>query len=202
MKAGTIRERVNGHDVELRRGPHLYLVDGRPVRSVTQILKGQGIIDTQWFTDEARIRGQLVHEITAMMDLEKAETINTGRWDLFAYVFAWKLFCQETGFKFDAVEKIVYSEDGNYAGMYDRSGTIGGEPWLIDIKTGQHQRWHGLQLAAYTRAAGFSGWRRAVVHLNKKGKYYFCVGDRRHGSYDNPVWDKYWTAILMREQAA
>lgn len=198
----VIRQQINGHDVAFRQNPHLYLVDGRPVRSVTQILKGQRIIDTKWFTEAARIRGHLVHEITAMMDLDKNESINTRRWDLFGYIFAWKLFLKETGFRCDEIERIVYCEDGDYAGMYDRSGAIHGDRWLLDIKTGQHQRWHGLQLAAYTRAAQMEGYRRGVVHLRENGKYYLCTGDRRHGDYDDPIWDTYWDGILMRERRA
>ncbi len=199
----VIKQQIKGHDVVFTHRPHAYTVDGRRVQSVTQIMKNQGIIDTRWFTKEGRIRGALVHEITAMIDLDCMDMVNTDRWDLFGYLFAWKLFCKEKKFVPEGIERMIYNEDGDYAGTYDRDGLMKKEPWLLDIKTGAHQRYHGLQLAGY--AAGdelLAGYRRGIVHLRKNGKYYLCTGDRLYGEYDNPRWDRWWETVVNREVKA
>ncbi len=119
---------------------------------VTDVLKTAGMIDTGWYTDEGRQRGQDVH--TA------CECIDTGGLDwpdfearfpaLVGYAHAYEQFKADTGFIPWLVEKALYHPRLHYAGRPDRFGINElGALWLPDIKTGKPEPWAGIQTAAY-----------------------------------------------------
>jgi hypothetical protein len=157
---------------------HVYTVAGVQRPSVTQILKDAGLIDTTWYTDEARERGKAVHFATQFLDEDDLE------WDTVlpkyrGYVEAWERFKQESHFQIGRdsednllIEYRLFHPVSGYCGMLDRLGTIGTAEYLLDIKTGEHQEWHGYQMAAYSQCLPNPHSRkRMTVHLRANGSY-------------------------------
>lgn len=157
---------------------HVYTVAGFERPSVTQILKDAGLIDTTWYTDEARERGRAVHFATQFLDEDDLE------WETVlpkyrGFVQAWERFKRESHFQIGRdsegnllIEYRLFHPVSGYCGMLDRLGTIGSAEYLLDIKTGDSQDWHGYQLAAYSQCLPNPHSRkRMTVHLRANGAY-------------------------------
>lgn len=160
---------------------HRYTWGGRELPSVTRILKDVGLIDTLWFTEEARQRGTYVHMATHYFDEgDLAEESVDPRYA--GYLDAYKRFLETTRPAWDRIEHKVSDPVLGYAGTFDRIGTLHGEPqrWLIDIKTG-FAKTAGLQTAAYRRCLPEPHRiRRASLKLNPDGTFIFTeLADRR-----------------------
>lgn len=143
-------ERIDEH-LEFDREPHRFKLDGRPVPSVTTILKRRGLIDDRWFDDYYANRGRDVHLTCQLydehdLDEETLDPILAG------YLEGWKRFLKENDVKILEIESPIYSVF-QYAGILDRivNMNIGGMIYtaIIDIKSGAVPWWVGLQLAAY-----------------------------------------------------
>lgn len=179
---------------------HEYRVDGRRVSSVTQILKQEGFIDSRWYQPSGTNRGSMVHELTEQMDKGTLKADHLSGSEVYPYLAAWEKFKEDIGnFSFINIEDPVATE--LYAGIPDRIAVINHKNWLIDIKTGQHELWHGLQLAAYEMGINNTFDipidKRRVVHLKANGKYSICDKDKRVGAYDDSIWKTMWTALLQ-----
>jgi len=76
----------------------------------------------------------------------------------------------------ESVELVVCEPKLGYAGRLDRVAVINGHRFILDIKTGEKQPWHRLQLGAY-----FIAYKKAEkiasVHILKTGKYKFYEYD-------------------------
>ena len=157
---------------------HQYLLDGNLIKSVTQILTDEGIIDTRWFTPEAAERGTLVHKATQFLDAGNLDWFSL-REDLIPYVNAYEKFVDETGFHPVVIEQPVFDEGAYFAGTPDRIGPLTKlniDYAVVDIKTGSHQKWWGLQTAAYSYASQsiyreFGILKRFSLELRKNGSY-------------------------------
>lgn len=148
---------------------HTYWSRGRRLPSVTAILRWAGQIPEHAFrgpvVQQALARGRRVHRATAHLDHQRAEvakiSVLPGEE---GYVDAWRRFCAFAKPVWTHIEyPSAYSDGGDpgetpggeeYAGTVDRVGYLTGTsalPGLIipDLKTGQKQPWHRLQLAAY-----------------------------------------------------
>lgn len=164
--------------ITLDERTHVYTAaDGRVIPSVTQILTDAGLIDTQWFTEQATTRGTYIHEATALDDVDDLdmETLDEG---LAGYVAGWRAFLSETGAEILSIEERVCSPAFTYAGTLDRRIMFQGFEWVVDLKSGSPLRWHALQTAAYASlvipsAAGVHMLKRATVHLKANGRYSF-----------------------------
>lgn len=152
---------------------HTYTLDGKRLPSVTQVLEGVGLVDTTWFTEEAKARGNYIHQATALFD--KGVATPGLRDDMAGYVAAWAKFREDTGFipDPDAIEVPCYDKTWWYAGTPDRFGGYSCRPGALipDIKTGEPLPCHPLQTAAYRLF-----WRtplvdRCSVYLRANGKY-------------------------------
>lgn len=171
---------------------HTYTLDGRVLPSVTQVLQAVGLVNSDWFTDEARLRGQYVHAAIAL-DQEGALDDATLDPALVPYVAAWRQFVRDTGFVALSWEQPVVDAERGYAGTYDVIGrltsTIGVlPPALIDIKSGAPQAWVALQTAAYARAARTPAMpllARAALWLRADGTYRYLPQTNRA---DERVW--------------
>lgn len=157
---------------------HIYTVDGVLRPSVTQALKDVGLIDGQWYTDEARLRGKAVHAACQFLD---EEDLN---WDTVlpeyrGYVQAWENFKRETGFQIGRdpdghllSEYRLYHPGFGYCGTLDRQGAIGTSDYILDIKTGEPEEWHAYQLAGYSQFfRNALARKRLTVHLKATGRY-------------------------------
>lgn len=130
---------------------HEYRDGDTIIESVTQILKRAGMIDDQWFNEEARDRGSAVHTLCERY-AHGVRFDNAGRpLSSLQYVNAFARFVGDFGAYAIDTEVIVYGEiNGHrYAGKYDIQAEIHGKRVLIDIKTGAKAKWHSIQLAAY-----------------------------------------------------
>jgi len=164
---------------------HIYTVDGTDTPSVTTIIKACGLIDTTWFNDTATTRGKYVHKATELLDQDDLDEASLDP-VIAPYVDAYKRFKDETGFCINDIEKIVYNATYGYIGTLDRTGIFPNDKIrsLIDIKTGQPAKWHGVQLAAY--ALCLDGVvNRYGLYLNDTGTYKL---ERYKDRHDMNVW--------------
>ena len=140
---------------------HAYAVDGRPILSVTAILKRVGLVDLSRIPIEAleqkRAIGQAVHEATHYWD---QDDLVPGSVDpvVEPYLHAYRTFRAERGFTPHYLETRVHHPRYHYAGTFDRLGLIASPSGactavLLDIKTGDPDlACANLQTAGYLEA--------------------------------------------------
>lgn len=163
---------------------HTYLFgeQRRRVPSVTQILKGVGIVDYSHIPADvlnaAADRGTRAH-LACQFLLEGTLDWDTVADDIFQYVRGCEKFLKETGFKADAANlehQGVHTINGmSYGYRWDAVGEMNGMNVLLDFKcTANEEKHWGVQLAAYDLAA-YSADRkirkRFVLRLLKDGGY-------------------------------
>lgn len=172
---------------------HRYWLDGRELPSVTTVLKSVGIIDpSKYAGGDAALRGTYVHEALSMVDLDTAALDERLR----GFVAAWRLFIHQNNVEVLSTEKRVYSRFHGYAGTRDCLVVFHGTCWVLDIKTGGRERWHGLQTMAYYKCedSPYKGfYKRAAIYLNPDGTYRLDV-------HDNPDdWDAFLSALNIHK---
>jgi hypothetical protein len=137
--------------------------------SVTGILKAEGFIDTQWFTEYHATRGTYVHKACELsdrgeLDIDELDPV------LVPYVEAWGRFRFESKFQITEMETRLISYTYQFSGKPDRIGILNGSPSIIDLKSGVVQPWTALQLAGYEILKG-SPHKRFGVQLKDDGNY-------------------------------
>lgn len=177
---------------------HIYTVDGTDTPSVTTIIKACGLIDTTWFNDTATTRGKYVHKATELLDQDDLDEASLDP-VIAPYVDAYKRFKDETGFCINDIEKIVYNASYGYIGTLDRTGRFPNDKInsIIDIKTGQPAKWHGVQLAAYALCFGSEIFNRYGLYLHDTGTYRL---ERFKDRQDANVWLACLTLYKWREK--
>ena len=150
---------------------HEYFWNGVKRISVTQYLKLAGFIDSRWYTDKGRQRGQAVHLACSYLN-ENDLDWNSVDEPYKPYVDGYRLFMSDTNFVPQLVEHRVYDEIWGVAGTLDATGTwkLTSGNILIDIKTGQVQPWAAIQTSAYEACLGASH-RRYALELRDNGTY-------------------------------
>jgi hypothetical protein len=160
---------------------HRYLLNGRRVPSVTEIL---GIISAPALgrvppevLEHARRRGELVHQTINFFNRELLDESSVAD-ELRPYLDAWKAFLHETGAVVIASEQPVYHKALGYAGTPDVILDWNGRTVIPDAKaTAVVPATVGPQTAAYAEA-----WRvmhaprrrppeRRCIHLLPSGRY-------------------------------
>ena len=151
-----------------------FLGDRELVR-VTTALEEAGIIDSHWFTEESRLRGQYLHEAIALhhQDDLAAESLDPGLQPFWAGYVA---FLTERGFMAAGGEHPVHDGIAGYAGRYDLFGQFPALPDtamdLVDVKTGRAATWVRLQTALYRRCLPeVTRCRRWALELPGDGRY-------------------------------
>jgi hypothetical protein len=129
-------------DIDFRfdAGRHLYLVQGRPVPSVTQVLHAAGL-SADYSTvaaevlERKRIIGEYVHKATQYLD-EGWLDLGTIDPEIQPYLAAYQRFIDESGFRSRLIEhRLVANINGMLCGgTVDREGTMAGKLWIIDLK--------------------------------------------------------------------
>jgi hypothetical protein len=144
---------------------------------VTTVLKVAGLIDDQWCTEAARRRGSAVHAACHYLDEDDLPESWLESSPHAGYVRAWLKFKVQTGFRPSLIEHRVFHKKLGYCGTLDRAGSFrSSEPsepdTVLDIKTGEAQRWHRIQLAAYANCLDVPGrYRRMTVLLRADETY-------------------------------
>jgi len=165
---------------------HQYLLDGRPVLSVTQILKLAGLSSdfehvSPLVLERKREIGEAVHMATQYLD-EGTLSWSSVDPEVEPYVRAYERFRAETGIVPIYSELRVYHRVHRYAGTLDRIGVVPGttRAALIDLKTGDPVAAGArFQTAAYLEAVkamslpidGRSLIERWSVELQPTGRY-------------------------------
>ncbi len=162
---------------------------------VSRLLAVSGLVDSWWFTPEARARGTAVHDI--------AESIFLGHPISVAAVYAgYRQALAEAvaTLEFEAlcVEQRLHGRDGtngrpDAVGLMRRPcGRLREGPTIIDVKTGDRAPAHGVQLAFYARLADASDirdklpstmaawpWQRVGLYVQPSGRYHLHVYDEQ-----------------------
>ena len=143
-----------------------------PLPRVTEVLKGAGLIDTQWFTEEGAARGTAVH--TACQYLDEGDLdLTTLDPRIEGYVRAYDAWRRDSGVIVGAdwIECPQQDPRGLYRGTPDRILTTRPRK-LIDLKTGSYQAWVALQLAAYVNMLPDPySYSRYALYLSPDGRY-------------------------------
>lgn len=182
---------------------HTYTVDGKTVPGVTTVLKAAGLVETRHHTEGSANRGSEIHEATSLIDQGVMSIDDWKDDDIHPYLFAWEKFKKESGAEVVEIEQLLYHETLRYATMVDRvlKGSAG--RFIVDIKTGPPQSWHGIQLASNTALTGLK--ERVIVELKRKGDYRIHFG-WKDTKYTERIWDQLWLSAVTlyhwREQAA
>lgn len=153
---------------------HRYWLDGTELVSVTRALKDAGLVNADWFSEAARLRGTHVHEACAMLDDGELESVDPS---YAPYVAAYESFLRDAKPEWAFIEHRVCDPRLGYAGTLDRAGFLNGRWALIDLKTGGEATWHGPQTAAYARLVPHgSGLKpdRFALYLRGDGTYRLC----------------------------
>jgi hypothetical protein len=138
---------------------------------VTDVLPGRESL--QFVPPEALYRGKWVHHACHLLDVgtldREATKASAPQW--WGYVEAWEQCKREMDICVDSSEVNVGGPKFGFIGTADKCILTArgvGEVW--DLKCGQPESWHGLQLAAYTHGLGFRpAVKRRTCHLSADG---------------------------------
>ena len=152
---------------------HRYWIGVRELVSVTTVLRDAGLVDSTWYTEASRARGQALHQATKAFD--RGAPLAVVDPALEPYVAAYRAFVHEARPVWHGIEASVADVQLGYAGTIDRWGTLRGEAAVLEIKTGTVPPWASLQLVGYARMdlddqPGLRR-RRLVVQLLPTGRY-------------------------------
>jgi hypothetical protein len=167
--------------IEFDKDGHVYTVDGETFPSVTKILGDVGIIDTRFYKHSHTLRGNIVHECTALIDNGIADADSFLDGGFAGYITAYERFKRECNFKPESIEKYVACMEHRYAGTIDRVGALGTRPVILDLKTGRKEKSHQLQLAAYRYAYKSDIHSIMGLYLSEDGKYKLIEYDYTKG---------------------
>lgn len=134
---------------------HRAFLGTRELIRVTTALADVGIIDTQWYTEDARDRGTALHRaIHAWAHQQPIPTFDAIRpfWNGFLS------FLETTEFACSSSEHPIHDEFHGYAGQFDLLGRLPSLSAdaidLIDVKSGTAAPWVRLQTIGYGRCLG------------------------------------------------
>jgi len=171
---------------------HLYLVQGRPVPSVTQVLQATGLgadysMVPREVLERKRVIGQFVHEATQYLD-EGSLDLGSVDPELQPYLSAYQQFLVKSGFRPQLIEhRAVGSISGMLCGgTVDRVGMMNGQLWIIDLKCverlypGFAIQTAGYELLLPKPVVPPFKYTRAVLQLRPDGSY------KMSPPYDDP----------------
>ena len=151
---------------------HTYEIDGVVYPSVTQILKNVGIIDDRFYASGSADKGREIHELTKLIDEGFLNIDKLNHHSYIGYLKAWEKFKYEFDINIKSIELKIFSSIDNYAGTLDRLADVKKlklKNCIIDIKTGQPQKWHGVQLWGYALAEHAEDM--MAVYIKENGNY-------------------------------
>lgn len=167
-----------------------YVVDGKRVPSVTEILSIAGVSDFSGISPEvleiARARGSLVHEWCELLDLGHVSADETPPTEAEPYVAAYLSFLASGAFVAaeGGIEQVVVCAPYRYAGTLDRRGKLHGVPAILDLKcSALVPPTVGLQLAGYALALD-GAHQRYSLQLRSDGTYRLSKHDDKNDVTD------------------
>lgn len=174
------------NNIDFDEAEHRYTIEGVEVPSVTTILKDSGFMkNIGFYTKGGSDRGHYIHKLTEQYDNGEMDWGEVG--DYLPYIEAYIDAIADLGLRPLERESLLVNKQLWYAGTADFMGWCSKDdtvPWLIDLKSGVHEKWHSLQLILY---GGMVKWRMdngvevplkmADLYLQKNGKYKFIECD-------------------------
>ena len=124
---------------------HTYWLGEKKVPGVNEIIQDLGISNSDFYTEEHAQRGRDIHKLCDVCDGLGANIDHKYS----GYRDGWNKFKEDYNFKPKKIELMLYHPILMYAGTIDRVGSMDKKSVLIDIKSGQPQKWHELQLTGY-----------------------------------------------------
>lgn len=205
MESGTLAAKGQDHSrprpVETRiqfiEEGHIYLLDGSPVPSVSEVIKP--LVDMSRVPREVlefkRALGKAVHKAIELYERQDLD-LNTLDSEALPFFEAWLKFKEETGFRVILSEQIVWSAKLRYAGTLDLLGTRKGDDpdELLDVKcvyamgpaTGPQTAGYALALQ---ESHGIKVKKRGALQLLQDGTF-------RFHPYTNPYDETAFRACL------
>ena len=151
---------------------HTYTLDGKPLMSVTQILRPIGGDYSKIPPDvleKARVRGVASHKACELYDLGILDFDSVDD-TVQQYLNGWIKFMKEHDYEHVASENIMVSEKYMYAGTADKLCLLDGVETVIDLKcTAKIAPATAIQTAAYAEMSNSK--RRLCVRLKPDGTY-------------------------------
>jgi len=126
---------------------HEYRLNGQLVPSVTTILKAGGWINTTFFTEASRRRGEIVHQATALLDQQRLDWLSIPE-ECRGYVLNYEKARDQLKLGIRKIECIVH-KGKLWIGTEDREATWGRQFTVVELKTGAPTLADKLQLAGY-----------------------------------------------------
>jgi hypothetical protein len=120
---------------------HKYFYDDRPIDGCTSILQEAGLIST-YATEWYKIRGTALHLATEFYDRGTLDE-NSVDPQIKGYLNSWKKFREEMNYAPELIEEKFYNSALMVGMKIDRL------PGPLDLKTGQQEPWHILQVALH-----------------------------------------------------
>lgn len=128
---------------------YLSIETGEVFPHITQMLEDCGLVDSRWYTDAARTRGSCVHRLTSdydlgsivREDLPQVNSIYKG-W-LAAHVW----ITDKVKPRWLHVEEPRVHPQFRYGGRPDRVSHVYGALAVVEIKSGEPEDGHAIQLA-------------------------------------------------------
>ena len=133
--------------VHFDRETHAYTLDGAPVVHITGMLKAAGYVDEEWFTEESRERGTLVHRLATDYDLGALPTPAALECPYKGWVLAHVAAMEAIRPTWAHVETAFISPQYRYGGRPDRVGRVFGAQAVLDLKTGAATKATPIQTA-------------------------------------------------------
>ena len=169
--------------LEFDEPSHVYSVDGKPVPSVTTVIKGLST-DTDYSSVPEHVLkrageiGTEVHKCVEHWAVTGGDVLWSDDKSANAYLTPFYEFALLGALEVEHAEVRLYHPEYWFAGTIDIIGKLWGKPCIIDVKTTNKidRKYVELQLAAYEILVGFWGEKvdrisRYALHLEKSNRY-------------------------------
>lgn len=167
---------------------HRYSIKGITVPSVTEVISPLTYSKysvSNNVLEQAALRGSMVHELTASLDLGILGDEDPIDISFAPYLQAWKAFCHDYSPEFEFVELPLAGESFEgyvFSGTIDRVCNIDGKRVVLDIKTYGGSMTREQKIATACQLQGYNTLAREnsiytdiryarYVHLKKDGTY-------------------------------
>lgn len=138
--------------LEFKEEGHIYLLDGKQIPSVTEIIQKAGVSNFEGIPKTILERkaklGKSIHKTLEYYDKGILDEENLHP-TLKLYLDGWKLFLKQFKPEILMIEQKYYHPRYYYAGTIDRIVKFSDNYYVIDIKTGDENKSHRIQTAAY-----------------------------------------------------
>ena len=156
---------MNSFDEEL----HVYRADTGRLPGATDIIKSEGLIATEWMSEECRWRGKVAHYGIKLMNKGTLDWKSVDA-QIVGYLYSYKKFLSMTGFRIVGSEEPLFTP--SFGTIPDLWGYLNEIPAIIELKTGPVAKWAAIQTALQKKALeehGFFAEKRFGLRLMANG---------------------------------